>query len=147
MAGGWFADRWRAMQVSGRVWTAMFAVLAEGAAILVALGQIDYVNFTIAFAGFCLASGAWAGVAAAIAFDLVPPEHRGVSAAAYFFLTTILGPGLGPFVVGLGSDKFGSLSAALACACVLVLVSAASLVRLALLTGKAVMPLRVHEGL
>ena len=147
MAGGWLADRWRALQASGRVWTALLAVLAEGAAILAALGQGDYVNFMIAFAGFCLASGAWTGVAAAIAFDIVPPEHRGVSAAAYFFLTTMLGPGLGPFVVGLGSDQFGSLSLALAWACVPVLFSAGSLVWLALLTDKAAMPLRIDEGL
>jgi MFS family permease len=146
IAGGWLADRWRAMQVSGRVWTALVAVLAEGAAILLALGESDYVYFIGAFAVFCLASGAWTGVAAAIAFDLVPRGHRGVSAAAYFFLTTILGPGLGPFVVGLGSDKFGSLSLALASACVLVVFSAAALLRLALLTAKLARPLRVPDG-
>jgi MFS family permease len=145
MAGGWLADRWRALRVSGRVWTALLAVLAEGGAILAALSQNDYVNFSIAFAGFCLASGAWTGVAAALAFDIVPPRYRGVSAAAYFFLTTILGPGLGPFVVGLGSDHFGSLSRALAWACLPVVFAAAALLRLAWLTGKTARPLRLPE--
>ena len=137
IAGGWLADRWHAMQVAGRIWTALAAVLAEGAAILLALVQSDYVNFIGAFAGYCLASGAWVGVAAAIAFDIVPAEHRGVGAAAYFFLTTILGPGLGPYVVGLGSDQFGSLSLALAWACLMALFSAGWLTRLTWLMGRA----------
>jgi MFS family permease len=145
IAGGSLADRWRTMQASGRILTALIAVLAEGATILLALSQSDYVNFLGAFAGYCLASGAWVGVAAAMAFDIVPPEHRGVSAAAYFFLTTILGPGLGPFVVGLGSDELGSLSLALAWSCLLVLFSAVSLLRMASLTGNPAMRLRAIE--
>jgi MFS family permease len=146
VAGGSIADRWRKMQDSGRVWTALAAVLAEGMAILIALAQTDYVTFMAAFAVFCFASGAWTGVAAAIAFDIVPARHRGVSAAAYFFLTTILGPGLGPFLVGLGSDLLGSLRMALAWACPLVLLSAASLVRVASLGTKPATPFPIGEA-
>ncbi len=67
--GGWAADHWRTLQKAGRVWTALIAVLVEGVAILVALGQSDYRAFIVAFALFCVASGGWPGVAAAIAFD------------------------------------------------------------------------------
>ena len=91
--GGWLADRWRGLQTSGRVWTALIAVLAEGAAILSALGQSDYPAFVFAFAAFCLASGGCAS-GAAIAFDIVPQEHRGSGTSAYFLVTTVLGPGI-----------------------------------------------------
>jgi MFS family permease len=130
MMGGWLADRWRMLHTSGRVWVAFIAVLLEGAAILIALGQSDYRSFLIAFGAFCLASGGWTGVAAAIAFDVVPREHRGTGTSIYFLLTTTFGPGLGPFLVGLGSDELGSVSAALAWSCLLMLVAAAALLQL-----------------
>jgi MFS family permease len=130
MIGGWLADRWRMLHPSGRVWAALIAVLGEGVAIVVALGQNDYSSFIVAFGAFCLSSGGWTGVAAAIAFDVVPGEHRGTGTSIYFLLTTTLGPGLGPFLVGLGSDRLGSVSAALAWSCVLMLVAGAALLQL-----------------
>jgi MFS family permease len=130
MIGGWLADRWRMLHASGRVWAALIAVLGEGAAILFALGQSDYHVFIVAFGAFCLSSGGWTGVAAAIAFDVVPREHRGTGTSIYFLLTTTFGPGLGPFLVGLGSDELGSISAALAWSCLLVPVAAAALLQL-----------------
>jgi MFS family permease len=133
VGGGWVADRWRALSTGGRVWTALIAVLVEGGAILVALAQTDHRAFIAAFAAFCLASGCWPGVAAAIAFDIVPPEHRGTGTSAYFLVTTVIGPGLGPFLVGLGSDELGSIGAALAWSCTAVLASAGALLRLGLL--------------
>jgi MFS family permease len=139
--GGWLADRWRRFQTSGRVWTALIAVLAEGAAILLTLGQSDYTAFILAFGAFCLSSGGWAGVAAAIAFDIVPHEHRGTGTSAYFLVTTVLGPGIGPFVVGLGSDKLGSLNSALAWTCALLAIAAAALIKLGrLLNESAALP-------
>ena len=139
--GGWLADRWRRLQPSGRVWTALIAVVAEGAAILLTLGQSDYPAFIFAFGAFCLSSGGWAGVAAAIAFDIVPHKHRGTGTSAYFLATTVLGPGIGPFVVGLGSDTLGSLNAALAWACALLAIAAAALIKLGrLLDQPAALP-------
>lgn len=134
--GGWAADHWRALQKAGRVWTALIAVLVEGVAILVALGQSDYRAFIVAFALFCVASGGWPGVAAAIAFDTVPREYRGTGTSIYFLLTTVLGPGLGPFLVGLGSDGLGSVGMALAWACTLLVAAAAALIKLGLLFNK-----------
>ncbi len=69
-------------------------------------------------------------MAAAIAFYVVPREHRGTGTSIYFLLTTTFGPGLGPFLVGLGSDELRSISAALAWSCLLVLAAAAALLRL-----------------
>ena len=85
----------------------MIAVLGEGTAILLALSQSEYSAFVVSFGAFCLASGGSAGVAAAIAFDVVPREHRGIGTSIYFLLTTTLGPGLGPFLVGFGQRQTG----------------------------------------
>jgi MFS family permease len=130
LLGGWCADRWRRANPAGRVWTALVAVLMEVGAILLALAQSDYSRFLIAFAVFCFASGGWTGVAAAIGLDIVPRAHRGTATAAYFLVTTVLGAGLGPFVVGLCSDSSGSVGTALAWSCSVGVLAAVGLLRL-----------------
>jgi MFS family permease len=124
--GGWIADRWRSRTAAGRVWTALIAVVAEGTAILLALGQSDYRLFVMAFAGFSFASGGWTGVAAAIGMDIVPRAHRGTGVAAYFLVTTILGPGLGAWAAGVIGDRLGSMSLSLAACCSIILVAVAA---------------------
>jgi MFS family permease len=130
LLGGWCADRWRRGNPAGRVWTALIAVLIEVIAILLALAQSDYSKFLVAFAAFCFASGGWTGVAAAIGLDIVPRAHRGTATAAYFLVTTVLGAGLGPFVVGLCSDSSGSVGTALAWCCGVGVLAAVGLLRL-----------------
>jgi MFS family permease len=130
LLGGWCADRWRRANPAGRVWTALIAVLIEVAAILLALGQSDYSRFLVAFAVFCFASGGWTGVAAAIGLDIVPRAHRGTATAAYLLVTTVLGAGLGPFVVGLCSDSSGSVGTALAWCSGVGVLAAVGLLRL-----------------
>jgi MFS family permease len=128
--GGWIADRWQLRMAAGRVWTALIAVLAEVTAILLAIMQSDYRLFTLAFAGFCLASGAWTGVAAAIGMDILPRGHRGIGAAAYFLVTTVLGAGLGAWVAGLLGDALGSVSQSLSACCTVALIAVVAFVRL-----------------
>jgi MFS family permease len=130
LAGGWLADSWRRVSASGRVWAALVAVLAETLAILDALAQSNYAGLLVAFGALCIAAGAWVGVAAAIGLDIVPPRHRGTGTGAYFLITTLLGPGLGPFAVGLQSDRSGSLGQALAASTVIMLIAVIGLVRL-----------------
>ena len=131
LIGGWTADRWHKTRRSGRAWTALVAIVAEGAAILLALGQSDYPAFLLAAGAFCVFSGAWAGVAAALAFDAVPAAHRGTGTAVYFLVTTLFGPAIGPFLVGWASDVQGSLGSALAGCCAVMLVGAVTLWKLA----------------
>ena len=132
LLGGWVADLWRAASTSGRVWTAFIAVIIETAAIFAAAGAQQYSIFLFTFGVFCVASGIWTAAGAAIAFDLIPEEHRGTGSAEYFFVTTVLGPGLGPVVVGFGSDLFGSIGIALRGACAVGLLCAALLMSLAI---------------
>ena len=140
-AGGWIADRWRLRNAAGRVWTALFAVLVETAAILIAIYQSSYDLFVIAFAAFCFASGGWTGVAAAIGMDIIPPAHRGTGVAAYFLVTTILGPGLGAWVAGVLGGMLGSMTASLAACCGVTLIAAGGFVKLGrAISGNAIMP-------
>lgn len=90
----------------------MTAILAETVTILFALTQTSYSGLFVAFAGLCITAGAWVGIAAAIALDILPREPRDTGTAAYFLITTILGPGLGPFVVAMASERMGSLAKA-----------------------------------
>lgn len=131
LVGGWTADRWRKTRRSGRAWTALVAVTAEAGSILLALAQSDYPAFVLAAGAFCIFSGAWVGVAAALAFDAVPPAHRGTGTSVYFLVTTLLGPAIGPFLVGWWSDVLGSLGSALAWCCAVTLVGIVTLTRLA----------------
>jgi MFS family permease len=128
--GGWIADRWRRRSAAGRVWTALAAVLAEAAAILFAIAQSDYRLFILGFCVFCLASGGWTGVAAAIGLDIVPRAHRGTGVAAYFLVTTILGPGLGAWVAGVLATLLGSVSQSLCACCAIILIAVVGFVRL-----------------
>jgi MFS family permease len=136
LCGGWCADRWHRATPAGRVWTALVAVLLEGVALLCALLQESSYSFLVAFAVFCFASGGWTGVAAAIGLDIVPRAHRGVGTAAYFLITTVLGAGLGPFIVGLCSDLVGSVGTAIAWCSPVMLVAVAALARLGWLVSR-----------
>jgi len=128
--GGWIADRWHQRTAAGRVWTALIAVLVEAAAILLALMQSDYGAFILGFCVFCLASGGWTGVAAAVGMDIVPRAHRGTAVASYFLVTTVLGPGLGAWAAGLLGDALGSVGRSLSVCCAVVLIAAAAFVKL-----------------
>ena len=132
--GGLIADRWYAFSAAGRIWTALIAALLETAAILTAIFQVRYPAFLLAYGCFCLAGGAWIGVAAAIGMDIVPRAHRGVAIGGYFLVTTVLGPGLGAWVAGMLADSFGSLSGALIACCLASIVATVAFARLGVIS-------------
>ena len=112
IGGGCVADVWGRVRPNADVWPAPGAVLLEVAAIWLALRQTSFTSYVLVYAGFCVASGGWTGVATAIGLRLVPAAHRGLGTAHYVFVTTLFGPGLGSLPVGLGSDALGSVAAA-----------------------------------
>jgi MFS family permease len=130
LGGGWIGDQWHKRSASGRVWTALIAILLEAGAIIAGLMMPSYSGLVACFAVLCIAAGAWTGVAAAIGLDILPPQYRGTGTAAYFLFTTLFGPGLGPFAVGLMSDRTGSLRFALAASSTVSLFAACGLIRL-----------------
>jgi MFS family permease len=78
----------------------------------------------------------WIGVGAATIQDLVLPRMRAMASAFYLLVITFVGLALGPYSIGLVSDRLGDLRQAMllalvanAIACVLVCLAARSLER------------------
>ncbi len=97
----------------GRAWVALFA-----------MGVSPVLSFWVYFAGdpgsfyarFLLYSfilTGWMPPLYAIMYDQVLPRMRGLTASLYLLVMTILGMGIGPYVVGLLSDATGSLRTAM----------------------------------
>ncbi len=113
VAGGWLADRWRARDPRGRLWFSM-AVSVLPALIAVPLILTDDATLAYAlYAPFALVVAMWMGAGGATVTDLVPPRHRAKATASYLYLITIIGLGLGPYVIGRLSQAFGDLRPAL----------------------------------
>jgi MFS family permease len=107
--GGRMSDWLRQRNPSGRILVIMFGILAPTIPIWVGFttenASVFYVmNF---FAGMFAATAL--GAAAATTQDLVLPRMRGTATASFFLATTLVGLGLGPFMVGAISDLTGSL--------------------------------------
>jgi MFS family permease len=130
LSGGWLADIGRARNARLAAWVAGVAIALEGAALLFAVSSPEYHGFLAAFTAMSVASGAWAAVAATLGLDLVPAEHHGSGVALYFLTTTLFGPSLGPYLIGLASDRLGSLKLPLTVSAAVTAVSCLALLRL-----------------
>ena len=107
--GGRMADWLRGRDPAGRVLVIMFGIVAPIIPIWIGFttgsALIFYVmNF---LAGMFAATAL--GAAAATTQDLVLPRMRGTATASFFLATTLVGLGLGPYMVGAISDLSGSL--------------------------------------
>jgi MFS family permease len=107
--GGQMSDWLRARNPSGRILVIMFGILAPIIPIWVGFTTPNAVLFYVMnfLAGMFAATAL--GAAAATTQDLVLPRMRGTATAAFFLATTLVGLGLGPFMVGAISDLTGSL--------------------------------------
>ena len=107
--GGRMSDWLRQRNPSGRILVIMFGILAPTIPIWVGFTTESAVLFYVMnfFAGMFAATAL--GAAAATTQDLVLPRMRGTATASFFLATTLVGLGLGPFMVGAISDLSGSL--------------------------------------
>ena len=107
--GGRLSDWLRARNPSGRILVVMFGILAPVIPIWIGFTTESAVVFYVMsfLAGMFAATAL--GAAAATTQDLVLPQMRGTATASFFLATTLVGLGLGPFMVGAVSDVSGSL--------------------------------------
>jgi len=70
-------------------------------------------EFYIRFVVYSLLLTGWMPPLYAILYDQVLPRMRGLTASLYLLVMTILGMGVGPYVVGLISDATGDLRTAM----------------------------------
>jgi MFS family permease len=107
--GGQMSDWLRARNPAGRILVIMFGILAPVIPIWVGFTTENAVLFyAMNFLAGMFAATAL-GAAAATTQDLVLPRMRGTATASFFLATTLVGLGLGPFMVGAISDLSGSL--------------------------------------
>lgn len=107
--GGRMSDWLRGRNPSGRILVVMFGILAPVLPI--------WIGFTtdspIVFYAMNFLAGMFAatalGAAAATTQDLVLPRMRGTATASFFLATTLVGLGLGPYMVGAISELSGSM--------------------------------------
>lgn len=107
--GGRMSDWLRQHNPSGRILVIMFGIVAPVVPIWVGFTTESAVLFyAMNFLAGMFAATAL-GAAAATTQDLVLPRMRGTATASFFLATTLVGLGLGPYMVGAVSDLTGSL--------------------------------------
>lgn len=107
--GGRLSDWLRQRNPSGRILVVMFGIVAPIIPIWIGFTTENAVLFYVMnfLAGMFAATAL--GAAAATTQDLVLPRMRGTATASFFLATTLVGLGLGPYMVGAVSDLSGSL--------------------------------------
>lgn len=111
--GGMLGDWLRKRFAAGRIVVMLMAAIGSTVTIIGAYSTDDLQTFYILSAANVFLHIMWLGPCAASIQDLVLPRMRGTSTAVFFLGTTILGLGLGPYLVGLSSDVSGDLRLAL----------------------------------
>ena len=107
--GGRMSDWLRARNPSGRILVIMFGILAPVIPIWVGFTtESALVFYLMNFLAGMFAAAAL-GAAAATTQDLVLPHMRGTATASFFLATTLVGLGLGPYMVGQISELSGSM--------------------------------------
>ncbi len=109
IAGDWFRRR----SPVGRLYVMLIAALASVTLILLSYSATNIGTFYILLACQVFIHITWLGPCAASVQDLVLPRMRGTATAVFFLGTTIIGLGLGPYMVGLISDVTGDLKFAM----------------------------------
>ncbi len=108
LLGGFLADRLFRRDVRGPAWLCGAAVLFATPAYLLALWSEDWVVTTVFIAiGIFLYSLSHAP-GLAIVQTVVEPHRRAQAAAYVFFVSNLLGLGVGPLLVGSLSDSFAA---------------------------------------
>lgn len=98
---------------SGRAWVGLFAMGVSPFLSFWVYFAADPGSFYTRFLLYSFVLTGWMPPLYAIMYDQVLPRMRGLTASFYLLVMTILGMGIGPYVVGLLSDATGSLRTAM----------------------------------
>lgn len=97
----------RRLPGSGRVWVTLFSLGLSPLVALWVYSATDVTSFYLRFTLYSIVLTGWLPPLYAVMYDLVLPRMRGVMTSVYLLLTTILGLGVGPYLVGLIADARG----------------------------------------
>lgn len=111
--GGYLADRLRSRRTEGRIHLALFAVAAPVPLGLWMLTTESVLTAYLINIPLTILGSMWIGVGASTVQDLVLPRMRAVASAFYILIITFVGLALGPYTIGLLSDRLGDLALAM----------------------------------
>jgi MFS transporter, Spinster family, sphingosine-1-phosphate transporter len=98
---------------SGRAWVAMFAMGVSPIMSFWVYFAPDAGGFYLRFIAYSLVLTGWMPPLYAIMYDQVLPRMRGITTSVYLLAMTIIGLGIGPYLVGMISDATGDLRTAM----------------------------------
>ena len=107
--GGKLADILRKKNPAGRLIVVAAGILLPIVPLIIVLNTDNYTLFCTLYFLMALSTSMALGAAAATTQDLVLPQMRGAATATFFIGTTLVGLGLGPYLVGLVSEMSGDL--------------------------------------
>jgi MFS family permease len=111
--GGILGDYFKRRHPAGRMLVLLIAVCGSAVCLFTSLYVDTLQSFYIVIAAQIFIHIMWLGPCAASIQDLVLPRMRGTATAVFFLGTTVLGLGIGPYMVGLISDVTGRLQTAM----------------------------------
>ncbi|WP_240502166.1 spinster family MFS transporter [Sphingomonas panacis] len=127
ISGGRLSDMMLRFSQAGRLWVGIGSSLLPAPFIIVMCNTHDPwvfygCNIPVAFLGNC-----WLAAGAATIQELVLPRMRGTATTTYFLASTMIGSGLGPYLVGKISAIQGSLAVGIMSGLVAVPIAATCL--------------------
>ena len=97
----------RSFPGSGRIWVTLFSLGLSPLIALWVYAAEDAASFYGRFLLYSIVLTGWLPPLYAVMYDQVLPRMRGVMTSLYLMLTTILGLGIGPYLVGMIADAKG----------------------------------------
>ena len=98
----------------GRVWLTIFSLGLSPIFGIWTYSAQDLTSFYVRFSVFSLILTLWLPPLYSLLYDLVLPRMRGVTSSIFIIITTLLGLGMGPYFVGIVSDRLhGNLAQAI----------------------------------
>jgi MFS family permease len=98
----------------GRVWLTIFSLGASPVFGIWTYSADDLTSFYLRFTVFSLILTLWLPPLYSLLYDLVLPRMRGITSSIFIIITTLLGLGMGPYFVGIVSDRLhGDLARAI----------------------------------
>jgi MFS family permease len=94
---------------AGRAWVGVFTMGLSPLLSFWVYTATTATDFYIRFVVYSIVLTGWLPPLYAIMYDQVLPRMRGITASVYLLVMTIIGLGIGPYVVGLLSDTTGNL--------------------------------------
>ncbi len=91
----------------GRVWLTLFSLGVSPFFGIWTFSAPDATSFYLRFSAYSLILTLWLPPIYSLMYDLVLPRMRGIASSTYIIISTLLGLGMGPYFVGIVSDRNG----------------------------------------